>query len=220
MDGIDRASAISAHLLTCDAHRSWQRLQTAFTIERIMSANQQVGRGLLGVGNWTLKPSTAGSGKTQASKSARRPTLTAIFARSIDEPSIADGDLFRHFLSMERKRSERSGKSFMLVVLRVDIPHGLDERKVLGPLQRRIFSSIRSTDLVGWYDYNQRALGILFAEIAEPDQVTASATLTRVTEAISAHTAPELLKMDVTCHVFQSGKSNDSRSVEPCAAGD
>jgi len=107
----------------------------------------------------------------------------------------------------------------MLVVLRVrDIPHGLDERKVLAPLQRGIFSSIRNTDLVGWYDYNKRALGILFTEIAEPNQVTASATLKRVREAISAHTAPELLKMDVTCHVFQRGKSNDSRSLEPCAA--
>ncbi len=111
----------------------------------------------------------------------------------------------------------------MLVVLRIkDVLPGQDERKVLAPLQRGIFSAIRNTDFVGWYEENQPSLGILFAEIVEPNQLVASAILKRLREVISARTAPELVrKMDVSCHVFQGGESNDSRSAESCAsAGD
>lgn len=188
-----------------------------------MSAHQQVelhSPRLLGVRNWTIKPFTAGSGRTLINKFTRNLRLDAIFTPSIEERSIADGNLFRHFLSMERKRSERSGSSFMLVVLRIkDVLNAQDERKVLAPLQRGIFSAIRNTDFVGWYEKNELALGILFAEIVEPNQLVASAILKRVREAISARTAPELvMKMDVSCHVFQGGESNDSRSAEPCAA--
>ncbi len=104
----------------------------------------------------------------------------------------------------------------MLVVLGIeDMLRAQDEWKVLAPLQRGIFSAIRNTDFVGWYEENQLALGILFTEIAKPNQVVASTILKRMKEAISAHTAPGLVKkMGVTCHVFQGVESNNSRSLE------
>jgi hypothetical protein len=168
--------------------------------------------GLLAIENWVVKLSTVGSVGSHIRNSARK--FSTFFARSIEERSIADGNVFQHFLSLERKRSERCGSSFMLVVLGIeDIPRAQDE--VLAPLQQGIFSAIRNTDFVGWYEENQLALGIIFTEIAKPNQVVASTILKRVKEAISAHTAPGLIKkMGVTCHVFQGVESNNSRSLE------
>jgi len=182
---------------------------------RIMSAHQQVEPGSFRVGNWTAQPPTAVSVGTQIHKSARKLSLAAIFARSIEERSIADGNLFSRFLSMERKRAERSGNSFLLVELRLkDMFNGQDERKMLASLHGGIFSAIRNTDFVGWHEGNQPALGILFTEIVDPNQVVAATILKRMKEGLSAHTAPGLVKkIDVTCHVFQGGGSNDSRSI-------
>jgi hypothetical protein len=192
-----------------------------------MSSHEQVELrtpGLRGVENWVVKLSTAGSVGSHIKESARKLNLTTIFARSIEERPIVGGNLFRHLLSLERKRSERCGSSFMLAVLGIeDMLRAQDERKVLAPLQRGIFSAIRSTDLVGWYEENQLALGILFTGIAEPNQVVASAILKRLKEAISAHTNPALVrKMGVTCHAFLGGETKGSRSLAErrCVAGD
>jgi hypothetical protein len=191
-----------------------------------MSAHEQIELrtpGLLGVGNWTAKHSIVGSVGSHIKNPARKLNLATIFTRSIEERSIADCNLFRHFLSLERKRAERCGSSFMLAVLSIrDMVSVRDGRRVLAPLQRGIFSAIRNTDFVGWYEENQLALGILFTEIAEPNQVAASAILKRVKEAISAHTAPGLVEqMAVTCHAFQGGKSPNFRTDErPAVASD
>jgi hypothetical protein len=185
-----------------------------------MNAHQQVEPELVGAGNWAVKPSIAGTVVTQIQKSTWKLNLATIFTRSsIEERSIADSNLFRRFLTLERKRAERSGNSFLLVVLHMqDMPQGQAQQKVLAPLQRGIFSTIRNTDFVGWYEKNQPALGILFTEIAEPNEAVTSTILTRMREALSADSAPGLImKMDVTCHVFPGGESNNSRSVERCA---
>jgi hypothetical protein len=190
--------------------------------ERVMSADQQVGLGFLVLGNGAIKSPAPVATATRPNKAEAKASLTASFAGSIAGRTIAEGDVFRHFLSMERKRAERSRSGFMLMVLRTDFKlRGQGERQVLAPIQRGIFSAIRNTDLVGWSDEDQAGLGILFTEIGEPSQVTASAVLKRVRQAISAHAPEELVqRMDVTCHVFQGNKNRYFYAAELCAAGD
>jgi hypothetical protein len=120
---------------------------------------------------------------------------------------------------MERKRAERSGTSFMLVVL--DLKSTLETsaiRKLVAPIERGIFSAVRHTDFVGWYEETENALGIVFTEIVEPNPVIASTILDRVKNALSEDISPKLaMNIDYTCHVFTRGEIKNASGDERCA---
>jgi hypothetical protein len=176
-----------------------------------------------GIRNWLVKPVTLRPQGVVLERSARHSSFSIplISSQTIEERPIADSDFFRHFLSMERKRSERAGSPFVLAILRVkELPPNQDERRMLATLQRAIFSRIRDTDFVGWYDEDDEpTLGILFTEISGQPDVTVPAILKRLEKSISIHTAEDLPQTEVTCDVFQGKKSANYRHpLEPGAA--
>ena len=203
--------------------QSAESAQTARTGERAMSLNQQVesqNPQVLGFGrNWAVATSTG----TRTGIPAQRARLGTIFTRSMEERFIANGKLFRQLLSLEQKRAERNANSTVLAVL--DVKSLLQEQigpKAMAPIERAIFSAIRTTDLVGWYDESQSSLGILFTEIAEANEKVVSTILMRVTEAILANAAEGLVsKLDVSCQVFVGQENKESVCAErPFAAAD
>jgi hypothetical protein len=176
-----------------------------------MSAHQQVEPGHAGV-SWPRKDSSASSYVTR-----REPkfSLTTIFSRCTEERSIVNSKLFQRFLAIEKKRAERSRTSFMLVVLNVkNLVQVQSERKSLAPMEQAVFSAIRNTDFVGWYDESETSLGIVFTEIAEPTKGIASTIIDRVRLALSTYISARVLSsIDYTCQVYQP-ELTDSRSVE------
>jgi GGDEF domain-containing protein len=178
-----------------------------------MSAHQRADlhNSLIGEVGSTVAPATSESGDTQVRTSVRKRGSASTFARSIQERAIADRDLFRQILSLERKRSERSGQPFMLALLHMnEMLEGLngEGKSLLLKVQRGIASTIRDTDVVGWCEEEEPVLGILFTQVVEPNLVIATAIMKRITEAISKATAPEqAAKMDITCYMFQGRES-------------
>ena len=80
---------------------------------------------------------------------------------------VVDEHHFVRMLRLERKRTERSGNPFMLMLIESDDlfqDHGALKRLV-GSLN----SSTRETDTVGWYQTGS-ALGVLFTEVGTKDQ--------------------------------------------------
>jgi hypothetical protein len=93
-----------------------------------------------------------------------------------------------------------------------------ESKSVLSQVQRSIASTIRDTDVVGWCEEKEAALGIIFTEIVEPDRAIATAIMRRMTAAISHATAPELAaKMEISCHLFQ-GRASESDRIESILA--
>jgi hypothetical protein len=188
----------------------------------ITNAHQEVGRVPFGMPNSVVKPSVADVLRIGSDRSDRRSktTIGTVSTEPVGKRLVANAPLFRLLLSTERKRVERSGSSSLLVILRLeDAKCDRDRARVFPPLHRGIFSAIRDTDLVGWYDVAQPALGILFTEIAEPNRVIVSTILNRVREVIATHARVEE-PIAVACHALQKGgRSFDS--LEYCAlAGD
>src|SRR6266571_5373649 len=77
-------------------------------------------------------------------------------------------EAFRYFLAMERNRSRRSGRPFLLVLVRLQQRRGtacLD-----AALAEKVFSclwlSLRATDQVGWFREG-RVVGALLADMSE-----------------------------------------------------
>jgi hypothetical protein len=79
-----------------------------------------------------------------------------------------DEEAFLYFLAMERKRSERSGSPFLLVLVDLNEEPGASVR-IAPAVAARIFSclwlSLRETDVIGWYR-EERVAGAVLTHLA------------------------------------------------------
>lgn len=98
-----------------------------------------------------------------------------------DDPSmgrlVLDDTSFNRTISLERKRAERSGKLFLLMVLDVRaICSGAGSEKALGQIISILRRSTRETDALGWHDRGGE-LGIVFTEIATETRNSVTSTI-------------------------------------------
>jgi hypothetical protein len=186
-----------------------------------MSANQQVDlfhTDLLRLGNRAEQPKTSESAENQVRKSRPKRGLASIFERAVGELSIAEEGLFRQVLAVEKKRSERSGNPFMLVLLRSNemVDGQFDSRMVL-QIQRSLSSVIRDIDIAGWYE-QEKAIGIIFAELTEANEGAADAILKRLNEGLAQGVAPEFAdNLAITCYMHRK-TSSDGKSFRTSPA--
>jgi len=75
---------------------------------------------------------------------------------------------FRRLLSLERKRSERSRKSFVLMLVRHKGPILQAEQATLDRVVRPLGTIIRETDTLGWFE-SDLALGVIFSELGDAE---------------------------------------------------
>jgi lipopolysaccharide/colanic/teichoic acid biosynthesis glycosyltransferase len=120
-------------------------------------------------------------GRTEMHESSRVAAEVNIIHPSL-EGWMLDDQTFRKMLCLERKRTERSGRRFILMVLHLDSLRRQDEYHRFEKFLSILSSATRETDIKGWYKRNC-AFGIIFTEIGDGDANTIIKTLsTRVTE--------------------------------------
>jgi lipopolysaccharide/colanic/teichoic acid biosynthesis glycosyltransferase len=113
--------------------------------------------------------------------------------------------LFARTLFVERKRTERSGRSFVLMLLestRLLKPEG--DRQALREVLLALSRSSRDTDTKGWYKEGS-ILGVVFTELgADIDgRSVANALLTKVTKALTGTlTIGQINEIRLSFHVF------------------
>ena len=98
---------------------------------------------------------------------------------------------FRHLLCHERKRSERSRKNFLLMLVRHKTPKLHDGKPGLERIVRPLGGLIRETDTFGWFESNS-ALGVIFSELGNAELSAAvesieSKTLSALHRTLHAH---------------------------------
>ena len=75
-------------------------------------------------------------------------------------------EAFRYFLAIERKRSERSGRPFVLLLVNLKQEPGRKARidpAVARDLFSGLWASLRETDFIGWYR-EERVAGAMLVE--------------------------------------------------------
>ena len=123
----------------------------------------------------------------------------------VESYGILSSELFAHALYVERKRTERSGRSFVLMLLesaRLLKPEG--EGQALEDILLSLSRSSRDTDTKGWYKEGA-AIGVIFTELgADADgRLVASALLTKVTKALTDTLAiSQINEIRLSFHVF------------------
>jgi len=102
--------------------------------------------------------------------------------------SVLPEQMFLRTLCLERKRAERSRKLFVLMLLDPGLQaQNGNGANVLNKTVGGLLSSIRETDVVGWYKEHSR-LGVIFAELGAGDKKAILTTLhAKVTAVLRAN---------------------------------
>ena len=124
-------------------------------------------------------------------------------ASSIGERGTLNADAFRRMIALERKRSERSRKPFMLLLLDMGDRPSEKNGKSLAKILSVLSLSTRDTDVTGWYK-NDCVVGVMFTEIAIEDRSSIPGIiLARVTDTLRNNLAFEQFnRVSVSFHVF------------------
>lgn len=116
---------------------------------------------------------------------------------------------FTRALNVERKRTERSRKPFILVLL--DLKRAREMNGEYHQLLHQVVSSVnafmRETDVIGWYQ-NEEVVGAIFTELGTKTDVKAAlnSITGKLRAAIEAHVGGgRSAPVDISCHVFPDG---------------
>lgn len=126
---------------------------------------------------------------------------------------------FRQMLCRERKRSERSRKPLLLML----VDHGKSGRQYesdagLERVASVLCAGMRETDLVGWYE-SGHVLGAIFTELGNSDLNQAAKTIAeKVTAQLQRSFRPvQLSEFQISFYAFPEGWNGDRsrREIEP-----
>jgi lipopolysaccharide/colanic/teichoic acid biosynthesis glycosyltransferase len=97
-----------------------------------------------------------------------------------DPQEILMEEAFRRMISIERKRSERSQRPFVLLLIDAGQSYSGDKRgRVLLDMLSALQNATRETDVTGWYTTNS-VLGVMFTEIVLDNNAVLSTILSRI----------------------------------------
>lgn len=137
-----------------------------------------------------------------------------LMALSVDRTVLAEV-AFHAIISLERKRTERSQRPFLLVLLDVENIVAGDKKdknsaKTIAKVLSAFSLAIRETDLSGWYK-NQSAIGIIFTEIGIDSQQSAvGAILARIRGTLYDNLSfEEFSRISISHHVFPEEWNHD-----------
>lgn len=131
--------------------------------------------------------------------------------------SVLGEEPFHRMIALERKRTERSGKPFLLMLL--DAGHCLPSDrngKVLGKILSALSLSTRETDVTGWYK-NGSIVGVMFTDISADDRESILGTMmSRVSETLQNNLSLEKFsQISMSMHVFPEEWDQESTHGNP-----
>jgi lipopolysaccharide/colanic/teichoic acid biosynthesis glycosyltransferase len=145
------------------------------------------------------------AGKTQSGSNARTSSPESSLS------GILTQEAFTRALCLERKRTDRSGRPFVLILLEAGefFSHGPNDEgsdQIVSALSR----STRQTDVQGWYTAGS-ILGVIFTEIGASDgRSVAQALLRKVTNSVCGTLGTERMnEIRLSAHVFPDDWKSD-----------
>jgi lipopolysaccharide/colanic/teichoic acid biosynthesis glycosyltransferase len=129
----------------------------------------------------------------------------------VEERGILNEEVFHRMISLERKRSERSRKPFLLMLL--DMGNGAQSNnngKALDKILSALSLSTRETDVTGWYR-NKSVVGVMFTEFGVGDFDTILTTMmTRVSATLRSNLSSQQFGLiSIEFHLFPEEWKHD-----------
>src|SRR5580698_1735609 len=98
------------------------------------------------------------------------PETTLLNPTQTAEREILQEDAFKRTIALERKRTERSAKPFLLMLLETGEQNGEQKSaNILTKVISVLSNATRETDAIGWHKKNT-SVGVLFTHLVIFDQ--------------------------------------------------
>lgn len=123
---------------------------------------------------------------------------------SLPERDFFNQNAFHRVISLERRRTERSHKPFLLMLLDMsDHLASESSEKNVRRLLTALLASTRETDVVGWYD-SDRVVGVMFTEICLEDRKTIVSTMiSRLSDILRNNpNLEQFSRVGISFHIF------------------
>ena len=139
-------------------------------------------------------------------------TAPVLESASAGERGVLNEGTFKRMISVERKRTERSRKPFLLMLLDMGNCQGSAKNgKTLDSIVSVLLASTRETDVTGWYK-NRATVGVMFTELVVDDKNSILSTmLTRVSTTLRDNlTFEQFNQISISFHFFPDDWDQDS----------
>jgi len=131
--------------------------------------------------------------------------------------SVLGEDPFHRMIALERKRTERSGQPFVLLLIDggTCLPSDRNGR-VLSKILSALSLSTRETDVTGWYK-DHAIVGVMFTDISAEDRESIFGTvMSRVTDTLQHNLSLEKFQqISISLHVFPEEWDQESTHGNP-----
>lgn len=120
---------------------------------------------------------------------------------------------FKRMIAVERKRTERSGEPFLLMLLETGNQQSLERNeKALVNILSVLPLSIRDTDIIGWYK-DRTTVGVMFTGLARKDKGSIlSVILNKVSTTLRDQLNPDQFnQVSISFHFFPDDWDHDNR---------
>jgi lipopolysaccharide/colanic/teichoic acid biosynthesis glycosyltransferase len=139
------------------------------------------------------------------------PSKTIVASPREAEDTFFSKFHFQHMLRIERQRTERSKRPFLLALLDIS---SLNSRplykKILERIKSALASALRETDIRGWYDHD-RIIGIIFTEMSTLDASSIEGVFRKLHDRLSDRLGKELIdSVSITFHIYPETNSQIS----------
>ncbi|MFZ1135694.1 MAG: sugar transferase [Candidatus Korobacteraceae bacterium] len=138
--------------------------------------------------------------------------LTTLTHSAEGEREFFTADEFKRRISLERKRTERSAKPFLLMLLETGKEIGGGKNgQVFASAISALLASTRETDAVGWYE-DQHVLGVMFTDLVVYEKNSLlSAMLSRVSNILRDNlTFEQFNRISISFHFFPDDWDHDT----------
>ena len=131
-----------------------------------------------------------------------------------DDPAFFDQSHFHHMLRLERMRTERSKKPFLLLLLDISrLIETTQDIKIVDEVKTSLNPLLREVDIRGWYHYN-KIIGVLFTEIALMDKTFIDTVIHKIYDRFLERLNPHWINnIYISYHVFPETNQELSEDV-------
>lgn len=125
-------------------------------------------------------------------------------------------EIFRRLLVIERKKAERSGRPFVLMLLDPgNLLKNGNGQEVLGILLAALRRSTRETDVKGWYDAPSR-IGVIFPDLQPEAEAVAPALSSKILAGFTgALSVEQLAEIRLSFHRFPESGAGEQSAAPP-----
>ncbi len=134
-----------------------------------------------------------------------------LFIRKAAHRNTFGEEAFHRMISIERRRTSRSRKSFVLMLLDMgehttSKSNSLSLQKILSTLSL----TLRETDVTGWYKEDS-VVGVMFTEITLDDRSSIPTTMmNRVSKTLGHHLTPQQFhQIEISFHLLPEARDHD-----------